>query len=113
MSIELPAEFAELQPFVGEWAGATEYARASQRRRSSPAELKAFYDVALKHLPAILERCDRQPLGALTGVDRELFRLALSLAEIAPHVELYGGDPRVPFAFREERLFGSHCGVED
>jgi len=42
-----------------------------------------------------------------------LFRLALSLAEIAPHVEFYGSDPRVPFAFSEERMLGFHAGLPD
>lgn len=113
MSIELPGEFAELQPFADKWACATEYERASERRRSTQAELRAFYDTALRHLPAILERCERHPFGQVDGEDRHLYRLALSLAEVAPHVEFYDGDPRVPFAFREERLFGAHCGVAD
>lgn len=113
MNIRLPKQFAELQPFAATWALATEYERAAQRRRSQPAELQAFYDVAIKKLPAILKRVDKYPLGQIKGVDVHLFRLALSLAEIAPHIEFYGSDPRVPFAFGEERMLGCHCALPD
>ena len=113
MSIRLPKQFAELQPFAATWALATEYERAAQRRRSQPHDLQAFYYAAIKKLPAILKRVDKYPLGKIEGVDVHLFRLALSLAEIAPHVEFYGSDPRVPFAFSEERMLGHHAGLPD
>src|SRR6266700_3068228 len=104
MSISLPEEFSPLRPYVEKWALATEYERAAERRRSTTEELKSFYDTALPLLPAILERADKYPLGQVDGVDRPLFHMALSLAEIAPHIEFYRGDPRVPFAFKEERM---------
>ncbi len=113
MSIALPEEFAALGPFADKWALATEYERAAQRRRSTPAELKSFYDAALPLVPAILEHADRYPLGKIEGVDQTLFHIALSLVEIAPHVEFYGLDPHVPFAFSEERLVGVHCAQPD
>lgn len=37
-----------------------------------------------------------------------MFKLALSLAEVAPHVELYGGDPAVPHSFTEDRMIAAH-----
>ena len=37
--------------------------------------------------PEILERANRYPLGAIEGSDRHLFHIALSLCEVAPHVE--------------------------
>ena len=113
MSITLPGGFEALQPFADRWALATEYERAAERRRSTPADIKAFYDAGLKCLPEILKRADQYPLGQITGVDSSLFHLALSLAEVAPHVEFYDCDPRVPFAFREERLVGAHCATAD
>jgi hypothetical protein len=113
MSINLPSGFEDLQPFADKWAHATEYERAAERRRSKPVELRAFYDAAVKRLPDILARIDRYPLDAVQGDDVHLFRMALSLAEVAPHIELYDSDPRVPFAFQEERLRGHHCNVAD
>jgi len=113
MTIQLPEGFSELQPFADTWAHATEYERAAERRRSKPAQLKAFYDVAVRHLPAILERVDRHPLNGIEGQDVHLFHIALSLAEVAPHVEFYDCDPKVPFAFREERMLGQQAGIAD
>lgn len=40
-----------------------------------------------------------------------LLYLTLSLAEVAPHVELYRGDPRVPYSFEEERFVADHGAV--
>ncbi len=91
----LPQEFAELQPFAGKWAKPTEYERAAERRTATPEQLNAFYDAVLLRLPEILERIDRYPLGEVAGGDRPLFHMALSLAEIAPKVELYKPDPHV------------------
>jgi hypothetical protein len=39
---------------------------------------------------------------------RCLFAMALSLAEIAPHVELYRGSVGVPHAFEEMRFVAKH-----
>jgi hypothetical protein len=113
MSITLPNGFEDLQPFADRWALATEYERAAERRRSRPEDIKAFYEVALKRVPDILKRVDQYPLGKIEGPDRHLFHIALSLAEVAPNVEFYDCDPRVPFAFREERLVGHHSGIAD
>jgi hypothetical protein len=113
MGISLPTEFTELQPYADRWARATEYERAAQRRSSTPAELQSFYDAAVRHLPQILERIDRYPMNEIQGEDVHLFRIAMSLAEVAPHVEFYDCDPKVPFAFREDRMLGYHSGNPD
>ena len=113
MEDTLPLEFTPLEPFRRKWALATEYERAAERRRSSPAELKAFYDTALPLVAAMLKRADAYPVGKIEGVDRELFFMALSLVEIAPHVEFYRGSPLVPFAFQEDRMIGDQYKMPD
>jgi hypothetical protein len=113
MNIALPEGFADLLPYADKWAKPTEYERTAERRMATPEQLNLFYDAALKRLPEILERIDRYPLGHVEGADQHLFHMALSLAEIAPHVELYKSNPQVPYAFNEERLRGFHCGVPD
>jgi|ERR1051326_1714875 hypothetical protein len=113
MTNSLPPGFAELETFAAKWAKPTEYERAAARRASSPDELNAFYVAALKRLPEILERIDHYALDKVEGADRQLYHIALALAEVAPHVEFYKSNPNVPFAFREDRMFGVHSGVAD
>jgi len=71
-------------------------------------ELKDFYDGVLPHVEAILDECDRYVLGTLPESHRGIFNLALSMAEIAPHVEFYRGEPGVPYAFEEARFIAVH-----
>jgi hypothetical protein len=113
MAIALPKEFADLQPFADKWALPTENDRAAERRRSKPDELKSFYDATFRRLPDIIKRVDQYPLGKVQGADRHLFHMALSLAEVAPHVEFYKCDPAVPYAFQEDRMFGVHSANVD
>lgn len=111
--IALPKEFADLQPFADTWACATEDARASARRSATSQELKSFYDAILPRLPEILKRVDQYPMGKIEGADQHLFHMALSLAEVAPHVEFYKSNPAVPYAFTETRMFGTHAATPD
>lgn len=103
----LPDGFEDLAPFL-DWALPTADERQSRRRMATPRDLKAFYDAVLPRLEAILSEVDRYPLGALPQSHRAIFDIALSLAEVAPHIELYGGAPGVPFAFDESRFVAVH-----
>ncbi|MBD3744898.1 MAG: hypothetical protein IE932_01650 [Sphingopyxis terrae] len=105
--ITLPADFADLTPFLS-WALPGADARQTRRRTASREELKVLYDAALPRIEAILRRVDDYPLGGLPEDLRPLYHLALSLAEIAPHIELYGGAPGVPYAFEETRFVAVH-----
>ncbi|AZI35532.1 hypothetical protein NT2_07_01940 [Caenibius tardaugens NBRC 16725] len=107
----LPPEFADLAPFL-DWALATADERYAYRRNASRAELKAFYDAILPRTEAILALVDQYPLGALPEELHPLYHLVLSLAEVAPHIELYGGAPGVPYAFDETRFVATH-GAQD
>lgn len=109
--IAVPPGFEPLRAFA-KWNLATADARAQARRAASSAELQAFYDGVLPHLAAILDACDAFPLGALPENHRALFNIALSMAEVAPHVEFYKGDPGVPHAFEETRFRALHGGDE-
>lgn len=107
----LPADFADLSPFL-DWAlpGADE--RQTRRRTASREELRAFYDAMLPRIEMILARVDAYPLGGLPQELHPLYQLALSLAEVAPHIELYGGAPGVPYAFEETRFIAVHGGQD-
>lgn len=104
----LPAGFEMLEPLVAEWSLATQDARQVRRKAASPGELRYFYDNLLPHLPAILKHLDAFPPGEFPPPTARLFALSLSLAEVAPHIELYGGSPGVPYAFEESRFVAEH-----
>ena len=108
MSASLPKKFADLEYLVPDWALATQNERQVRRARSSKGELQACYDALAPNLDAILEHVDRYPLGELPPDAERLFLLALTLAEISPHVELYGGNPKVPYSFDETRFVAVH-----
>lgn len=106
-AINLPAEFSALEPFQ-DWALATPDERQAKRRASSSAQLRAFYDAMIPHLEKIVAACDAYPLGTLPEPHCTLFNMALSMAEIAHHIELYRGEVGVPFAFEESRFVARH-----
>ena len=86
---QLPAAFAELEPFVS-WSLATERERTAKRHTSDMAAIRAFYDAMLPRLGEILKYLDDFPQEDIPGDVKRLFFLTLSLAEIAPAVENFG-----------------------
>ncbi|SEK00708.1 hypothetical protein SAMN05518849_1264 [Sphingobium sp. AP50] len=84
----LPKQFDELQVHAG-WCLATETERNIRRHACTIEELRAFADAVLPRVPQIVAYLDRQPLDAMPDVDKPLFHMLLSLAEIAPAVESY------------------------
>lgn len=105
MSNALPAGFEDLRPFVDAgWSLATEYERMRKRRGSTRAEIKAFYDALMPRAEAIVTHMDRYPYPNAPEDAQRLFYLVLSLCEVAPHVELFRGNPAVPYSFEERRL---------
>lgn len=104
----LPEGFEGLESWVSEWAQPSQNRRWDKRLASSKAEITAFYHALLPDLERILEHVDRFPLGELPPDTARLFDLAMMHAEIAPNVELYDGDPNVPFSFEERRFIAIH-----
>jgi hypothetical protein len=86
---QLPAAFAELEPFVS-WSLATERERAAKRHTSDMGTIKAFYDAMLPRLAEILRYFDDFPPEKVPDEVQRLFLLTLSLAEVAPAVENFG-----------------------
>lgn len=104
MTIALPEAFQNLQPFVADWALGTPSERQRRRLGSYTPQLRAFYEAIMPQMADILAFLDQYPLGELPEEHLGLYWLSLSLAEVAPHIELYRGDPGVPYAFEEARL---------
>jgi len=104
----LPPAYRHLEPWIEPWGLATQAERESARRASNGTALKAFYDALVGEVDGIIGHLNAFPLDKLPPPEQRLLYLTLSLAEIAPHVELYRGDPRVPFSFEEERFIAEH-----
>jgi hypothetical protein len=103
----VPAGFEALAG-LGEWNMMTADERAHARKVARPEALRHLYDTVLPHLEAILDECDRFPLGELPESHHGIFNLALMMAEIAPHVEFYRGQTDVPYSFDEARFIAVH-----
>ena len=107
----LPAAYRHLEPWAPRWALATQNERETTRRATSGADLKAFYDALIGEVDGIIGHLNALDLANLPPPEQRLLYLTLSLAEVAPHVELYRGDPRVPYSFEEERFIAEHGGA--
>lgn len=107
-AISLPAGFEDLEAIASQWALPTQNLRQRKRIGSTTAELRALYDTVLPRVEAILAHADGFPVGQLPPDSARLFSLALSLAEVAPHIELYRGNPKVPYSFDEMRFVAEH-----
>lgn len=90
----LPAEFADLEPFV-EWAIPTERARYAKRLSSTMADLQAFYDAAFPRLEAGGSYLDQFEVDALPEDAKHLLWLFCSLVTVSFPVEVWH-QPRVP-----------------
>jgi hypothetical protein len=91
---KLPAEFADLEPYV-DWDLATEPERYAKRLASSMTEMQAFYDAAFPRLEDVIAYCDRFPLDELPEDARTLMHIMQSLINVSFPIEAWK-QPRVP-----------------
>lgn len=85
----LPDCFKDLESLVSAWALPTGSERSGKRLSSTMEEINAFYNAMLPRMDEILEYLSQFPIDELPEDVRRLYYLALSLAEIAPAVELF------------------------
>jgi hypothetical protein len=85
----LPEAFRDLEPWLA-WSLATEQERSAKRQASTMKEIQAFYDALLARMEEVLPYVEQFPLEAMPEDAQRLFYLTLSLAEVAPAVELFG-----------------------
>ncbi len=107
----LPSLFADLESFVADWALPTEDQRSRRRWACGPDDFRAFYDAMRPRLAEVLAHLDQYPLDDMPDDARRLFRLGLAFAEMAAHVELYGGATKVPNSFDQSRFIAAHGDV--
>ena len=113
MDASLPREFSDLERFIDQWALPTQSERESKRRSTTQQEREDFYQAVTPRLAAIIAWLDGFPLDAMPAEAQRLLHLILSLAEIAPTVELYRGSATVPYSFEETRLIAVHGERQD
>ena len=90
----LPAEFADLEPYLA-WDLATEPERYAKRLASSMPEMQAFYDAAFPRLEDVIAYCDRFPLDDLPEDARTLMHMMQSLITVSFPIEAWK-QPKVP-----------------
>ncbi|MGD9764830.1 MAG: hypothetical protein AB7V27_14040 [Candidatus Binatia bacterium] len=107
----LPEQFADLEPFVADWALPTELARRAKRLASSMEQLQAFYDAMLARGEEILRHLDAVDRAgqrdALPAESRRLLYLMFSLCEVSPAVEIFK-QPTVIDGFDVNRFVPDH-----
>jgi hypothetical protein len=86
---QLPKPFHDLVPYLG-WSLPTERERSVKRQSSTMAEINAFYHAMLPRMDEILTYLEQYPPDNVPADVQRLFFLTLSLAKIAPAVEMYG-----------------------
>jgi|GEM_PF-431622 len=97
---ELPSEFDDLSGFVPQWVLPSEEERFRKLHSVSLEELRAFYDVMLPRLPAIMDYLGQFKLHDLPVPARTLFDLALTFVETSHPIDLGWGDTDFPGAYR-------------
>ncbi|RYE00722.1 MAG: hypothetical protein EOP61_13225 [Sphingomonadales bacterium] len=102
----LPGDFGHLQPLADVWALPTERERHLRRLAGTIEELDAVYGALLPEIEAILTYLNRFELDALTDEQNNLLLLSLSLAEIAPAVQIFR-EPGNPDGFDTARFIAS------
>jgi hypothetical protein len=107
----LPPQFAALEPFVADWALATEGERLAKLTKSSIDELKVFYDAIFPRAEEMRVYLDQFPLNAMPEDATRLFNLLLTFIETAHPIELNWTTTDIDDAFALERMTIRHFNV--
>lgn len=107
---ELPEGFEGLEAMARKWARPTENERNAIRFNASAEDFAEFYAVMMPRLPALLGRLAGYDPSPSDPAENRGLQLVCAFAEAAPHHELYGGSPQVPFSFDARRFVPEHGG---
>ena len=95
VTVMLPNEFADLEPFAADWCLPTEPARFEKRLASSMADMQAFYDAITPRAAAAIAYLDQYALDDLPREALNLMHLVFSMIMVSFPVECWR-EPRVP-----------------
>ena len=91
----LPEGFAELEPFVADWARPTRAERYAARLSKSIDELVEFYDAIAPRAEEAIDYLDGCELDALPDDATRLLRLLYSMILVSYAVNIFK-QPRIP-----------------
>ena len=91
----LPAEFADLEPFVAEWCLDSEPERYAKRLASTMDEIQAFYDAIFPRAEEAIVYLEKFPLDNLPDDALRLLQLLYSLILVSFPVEIWK-QPYIP-----------------
>ena len=103
-SNSLPADFADLSPWVTHWALRSEEARYRKLEASGIAELRAFYDALFPRLDAIIRYLDCYTVETLPPDAKVLFDLAMTFMETAHPIDLHWDTTDIDDKFPSNRF---------
>ena len=105
----LPEKFSDLEPlFKAGWSLRTEAERVQKRHNSSPEELRAFYDLMVPRLEAVIGYLDRVELSNFSDAEQNLMNLLLSMAEVTFAVEKFEANESVYDGLPASRFVAVH-----
>jgi len=89
MSVSLPSQFSDLEPFVAEWANEKRSARLARRVGASYEEIEQFYSAAQPRLADMIEYLNQFPVEDIPAEARPVLWLCLGVVECARCVEVW------------------------
>jgi hypothetical protein len=109
----LPPDFADLAPFVADWALATEAERYAKLLATPLATLRSFHDAMAARAPAISAHLAPYPLGALPPEAGTLYDLLVTFIETAHPIDLKWRQTDIERGFPKDkiRFHGPSLGV--
>lgn len=102
---QLPAEFADLQPFAAEWALPSEQARYLKLHAVTLDQLRTFYEAVFPRVDAIVAYLNQYQRGQLPAEALALYNLALTFTETSHPIDLRWRDVDFDDAY-DWRAFG-------
>ena len=91
----LPERFADLEPWVADWARPTRAERYAARLSKTTEELEAFYDAVAPRAEEAIAYLDAQDLDALPEDAARLLQLLYSMILVSYAVNIFH-QPRIP-----------------
>jgi hypothetical protein len=91
----LPEAFAELAPYVDDWARPRREERYAMRLSKEFGELVDFYDAVAPHAEAAIEHLSAADLDSLDEADTRLLQLLYSFILVSYAVNIFD-QPKIP-----------------